>query len=159
MDESDSVTSSSPLKNLWTGLKDISRAFTEATNIGGVSKVFHSKTWLQKLVWAAFFIVFTYFTVKDTFMVFKEYYNWPVVTRIEVESRGNVSFPSVTVCNLNPVDCSALAKIKNDSENLFKMWNATKCNLSYIKLEKDLVDETHNENSVSMNNIWSVGRV
>ena len=101
--------------SLFSRLKNTTENFTENSGIGGVPQTFHSKTWVQKIVWGGFFIAFLFFTIRDTVDVFKEYYHWPVVTRVQIESFGNVKFPAVSICNLNPIDCINLQKIKEEN--------------------------------------------
>ncbi|CAG0915974.1 unnamed protein product [Notodromas monacha] len=45
----------------------------------------------------------------NSYTVFMDYYNYPVLTQVTVSYERSLPFPAVTVCNLNPLPCTNLA--------------------------------------------------
>ena len=109
---------------------DTTKQFIASTSIGGLYTVADRKSKIQKFIWFAFFAGFLVKTVIDTIGVLDEYYEWPVVTRVELRSDGSVAFPSVSVCNLNPIDCTRLQEVKENSARLERLWNESECYLA-----------------------------
>jgi hypothetical protein len=71
-------------------------------------------------------------TVWNTHQVASDYLTWPVVTTIRVaDAQQSLPFPSVTVCSMNPVDCTQLAfvYIENQRE-LNDLMFYSQCHLS-----------------------------
>jgi hypothetical protein len=48
-------------------------------------------------------------TIWNTYYVLTDYLSYPVNVNIEVSNQPTVPFPTVTVCNRNPLSCRRLA--------------------------------------------------
>ena len=127
--------------------------FIETTSIGGISTVAARKSRFQKFFWFVFFAGFLGKTALDTKDIIQDFLSWPVLTRVQLASTGSVAFPSVSVCNLNPIDCSRLlqARQESSSDRLDKLWEKSDCSKSiFVQSYKEMQEnkqEVKNSNT------------
>ena len=94
--------------------------FAEHTTLGGLGHSFHAKNWISKLAWILTFTFLGGSTIWNTFYVVHDYLSYPVVTRVKIKYESEVPFPSVTVCNRNPIQCTKLALAYLENEGTLK---------------------------------------
>ena len=135
------------LSNSCTALRRTLDQFWKRTNISGMCNARSSSSRFRTYFWMTIFAVFLGFTCNGIVDVFYDFYSYPVVTKVTVEHRNQVShklylilfilyfkilvlvlretwidhyifhelqisFPAVTVCNQNRVDCGKLEAVK-----------------------------------------------
>jgi hypothetical protein len=83
--------------------------FAETTTFGGPVHTWVSPLLPWRLSWVFVLILLLAATIWNTREVVLDYFNWPVVTDVSVATEQRIPFPSVTVCNRNPVNCTKLA--------------------------------------------------
>ena len=93
------------------------------TTIHGIKHVFKAPSFIRKLLWAITFCIATIgllYTVIDRFMF---YFQFTTVTEVFLDTDvGAIVFPSVTICNLNPVRLS-YANENNLTEVLSRIYS------------------------------------
>ena len=104
-----------PCASVGTGLADAFGHFAETTTFGGVVHTYISPHFLWRASWVVIVFFLTCLTVWNTTQVVQDYLAYPVVTTVELADQASIPFPSVTLCNRNPIDCTklAFAYIKN----------------------------------------------
>jgi hypothetical protein len=128
-----------PLK---TRLSNAYGHFAETTTFGGTIHAWISPRWPWRLSWVVVVMILIGATIWNTREVVIDYLKWPVVTTVQVADQQGIPFPSVTVCNRNPIDCSKLAyayvKRQDDLNNLMYL---SQCHLTlaYDPLRSKLV--------------------
>jgi hypothetical protein len=92
--------------------------FAETTTFGGVNHTWVSTPWSWRMSWLLVLSLLLGATFWNTREVVNDYLSWPVLTTIQAANQESIPFPTVTVCNRNPVDCTklAFAYIKHEEE-------------------------------------------
>ncbi|CAG0918199.1 unnamed protein product [Notodromas monacha] len=85
------------------------KQFAESTTLGGVGKINQTTSRPARIIWILIFALLCVITVKNTSEVLIDYFSFPVITDVEYKYQGGVAFPTVTICNRNPIPCSKLA--------------------------------------------------
>ena len=87
------------------GLKSVLRErlldFGDRTSVAGLNNAVHSKSTGKKLYWMILFVLGTGFTFNGIADVFINYYEYDVTTSTDVTTTKSVTFPAVSICNLN----------------------------------------------------------
>jgi hypothetical protein len=83
--------------------------FAKTTTFGGAIHTWVSTGRPWRLSWTAVLTLLLGATFWNTREVVLDYLAWPVLTTIHKAHQESIPFPSVTVCNRNPVECTELA--------------------------------------------------
>ena len=81
--------------------------FAEYTSFQGIPFIYRSRHILAKLIWIFFFTVALACTIGHYYLVTSEYLKRGVTTKVMV-GYSNLPFPSVSICNINPIRQSAV---------------------------------------------------
>ena len=85
-------------------------AFASDSSFAGVLYVFKSKSWIKRIFWALVILTaiagFVTVTTLNIRMLLRE----PIATSITMTRENELSFPAVTICNLNLFDTTTLRK-------------------------------------------------
>ena len=106
-----------------------------------IPSALYSSFGVRVLYWLAILGVGGYFTLTGLLNVIQDYWRYPSVTSNELVTKTSVTFPAVTVCNLNRIHCMNLVEVrmsyddngKSDFYNIsvkdldHLIFNATKC--------------------------------
>ncbi|CAG0919462.1 unnamed protein product [Notodromas monacha] len=104
------VTATAPRKKSKAEeIAEIWHEFAARTSLGGIAQIENSTSNPVRIVWLGIFGALVGFTMWNTFAVAHDYFTFPVTTVVAVTSAGKLVFPTVTLCNRNPVECSKLA--------------------------------------------------
>jgi hypothetical protein len=107
------------------------RVAWEESAINGVShaaRALRDKRYLLATLWVGITLGFFGITCHLVAQVIKDYLSYPVLTITNVQyERDGLVFPSVTVCNHNPVKCNDLFRLKTQ---LPELWEASGCSVS-----------------------------
>jgi hypothetical protein len=82
--------------------------FAETTTFGGVIHTHLSPHWAWKTIWVLIVLALFAATCWNCALVILDYWSYPVDTTVTVSYQPSVPFPTVTVCNRNPVSCLKL---------------------------------------------------
>ena len=63
---------------------------------------------LRALYWLAVFVLGMYYTALGMYDVIQDFHKYPIVTTTDLSHRPSITFPAVTLCNLNRVHCAHL---------------------------------------------------
>ena len=74
-----------------------------------------SKTYTQCLYWSVLFVAGLAATIPALVGVIKDYYTYPVTTKVKVKTADSATFPAVTICGLNRFI------IENHLTNIYKI--------------------------------------
>ncbi|ESN91481.1 hypothetical protein HELRODRAFT_165520 [Helobdella robusta] len=77
--------------------------FGEGSSVKGVAKIFKSKDVIPRLLWLFFFLSSSVFMIYLLHKLFIEFYTYPIITKYGEQIGHNVTFPDVTLCNLDPL--------------------------------------------------------
>ncbi len=81
--------------------------FADLTSIQGIPHIKKANHWWSTAFWTLVFMCAVSIALLQTTEVFKNYFSYDYNTKIDVSS-SVLQFPSVTVCNINPVRTSQL---------------------------------------------------
>jgi hypothetical protein len=76
----------------------------DVTTVHGIVHVFKGKSLIRKLIWTVIFLVATSYCLYNITERSIFYAGSPTSTAISVSVEQTVPFPSVTICNLNPIN-------------------------------------------------------
>lgn len=93
----------------------LSELFSQS-EIPGFREIFASDSYLRKLCWVVAFLFMTVLSLNDMTELITEYYEYPVTVGVRLRDSARLTFPSVTVCNLNVVRFSALCSSSLNSQ-------------------------------------------
>lgn len=85
----------------------LSELFSQS-EIPGFREIFASDSYLRKFCWIVAFLFMTVLSLNDMTELITEYYEYPITVGVRLRDSARLTFPSVTVCNLNIVRYSAL---------------------------------------------------
>ncbi|ESO10568.1 hypothetical protein HELRODRAFT_185250 [Helobdella robusta] len=77
--------------------------YGENTSIRGIPKFFKSKDIFLKVLWLVFFITCTAVLIYLLITLFNKFYTWPVTTKYGEKVGQPLTFPDITICNLDPL--------------------------------------------------------
>ena len=84
---------------------DVARKFAENTSLGGMAYMNISNRWWSTAFWVFVFVVGMGFCTAHLYLIFQNFYSYPYSTIDELQF-DFLPFPSVTVCNRNPIRVS-----------------------------------------------------
>ncbi|XP_023226921.1 amiloride-sensitive sodium channel subunit alpha-like [Centruroides sculpturatus] len=84
--------------------------FLGSSSVIGLSQITKSRSIVRKLLWLAVLVTGLTFCAIESHKFMREFYKYPVVVNLEIENKGALEFPAVTVCNLNSVRKSEYQK-------------------------------------------------
>ena len=85
--------------------------FYNFTTIGGITHARESNCKIAKKVWIVLFICGCLMTIWGVKISIESYMEYRSVTTVSKEYKSLLTFPSVTICNLNRVHCGNLNKM------------------------------------------------
>ncbi|XP_041346651.1 degenerin-like protein asic-1 [Gigantopelta aegis] len=119
-------------------IKTTLKEFAENTSAHGVNKLVTSKGWFIKLIWLVLFLGASSMIVYQVSRLVVNYLRRPATAKTTVVNKP-LLFPSVTICNLNPVRYS---KVKTDPALIELVGNlAKKMNMSLDAFPYDGTNE------------------
>ncbi len=75
--------------------------FGRECSISGINNAARAKSAIRAVYWLAIFTIFMVLTVRQLISVITDFYNYPVVTNIDLDHKSSVMFPAISICNLN----------------------------------------------------------
>ena len=99
------------MKSIWTW-------YSTFTSVQGLVQYFASKNNVSKVYWFIIFAVASVFTFSNAYVVFEDFFNYPVVTEVKINHNSSIDFPSVTICNANRVHCGNLLEYISTCKNV-----------------------------------------
>lgn len=120
---------------------DLIREWAEVTSFHGIPNIARSKFIVSKIIWLFVFAIALAFSIFSIITQFVDYYSRSVLTTIEMTEDSMITFPAVTLCNLNPFSTfEAIEFVKKSPLNLSQAANLDGANyldasvgLSYAK--------------------------
>ena len=97
---------SEPLSNE-KGMKTILSKFADKTSVQGILYIKESRRWASRSFWIFLFMVGTGAVVWQLIDIVQKYMSHPVSTTIDI-GYSTLNFPTVTICNMNPLRKSML---------------------------------------------------
>ncbi len=83
-------------------VREVFSAFADVTSLQGIPFIKKANRWWSTTFWCLIFLGATFMGVYQTFFVITNYLSHPYSTLVDL-GFGQLEFPSVTVCNKNPV--------------------------------------------------------
>lgn len=99
--------------------------FADKTSLQGVRFIEDAGRWYSRAMWTAFFVGALLVSTWQMYYVFSEFLSYPVSTKIQL-GYDTLDFPSVTICNVNPLRMSQLddfPEMKDFVDELSGNWN------------------------------------
>ncbi|XP_052253065.1 amiloride-sensitive sodium channel subunit gamma-like [Dreissena polymorpha] len=89
----------------WMGksASQIYSEFCEETSFTALTKIHKADFRLKRVIWAVTCVSMTAMLAVQITWLFQKYFRWPVELSIEVKAVPVLQFPSVTICNINPL--------------------------------------------------------
>ena len=83
-------------------IKGTLHRFAETTSLQGIPHANRSSSWIGKSLWTIFFLAACGMVVYQLIDVFTKYYERETSSSVKL-GYADLDFPSVTICNLNPI--------------------------------------------------------
>lgn len=95
-------------------------AFIWASNspVNGIPNIVRSGSIWRRFAWLAIFLGCSGFMIYQIQEVFVKYYSYPVDTILTYTYEKEVTFPSVTICNKNPIRKSMLVRASSELKDM-----------------------------------------
>ena len=89
---------------------DLAHQFAENTSLGGMAYMNTSKRWWSIAFWIVILVLAMLACLTHLYCIFQNYYKYPysIVDEIKYDF---LPFPSVTICNRNPIRVSAISDL------------------------------------------------
>ena len=100
-------------------ISDVILWFSRFTSIGGLAQARGSDNKCSRCIWILLFITGCVFTIHGVTTSISNYLEYRSVTTVSKEYKSVLTFPSVTICNLNMVHCGNLHSMITRCE---KVW-------------------------------------
>ncbi|KAI0217764.1 hypothetical protein LSAT2_030469 [Lamellibrachia satsuma] len=104
------------------GLKGVWRGFTDTTTSHGVPHVRRAYGVVKRCFWGLMTVICVSVLVLHLTMSCIQYFSHETAVTVSLVTRRQLTFPAVTICNLNPVkqsavsESSALSRLINDDK-------------------------------------------
>ena len=93
--------------------------FAETTTLQGIAYIHRSKKWYRAAFWLTVFLAAVAATTVQTYSVFSKYYSYLTTASVGM-GYDNLAFPTVTICNMNPIRRSASSRFSDELEDFFQ---------------------------------------
>lgn len=77
--------------------------FLSETSFTALTKIFKAGTIIKQIIWLVLVMAMISWLSIQCYWLFSKYFAYPVEVKIELIAKQKMDFPSVTVCNRNPV--------------------------------------------------------
>ncbi|XP_035207596.1 amiloride-sensitive sodium channel subunit alpha-like [Stegodyphus dumicola] len=82
-------------------IREVTEKLLRKSSVYAVSQVGHSKSPIRKILWVLVLIAGLLGCSYQIYRFLSLYFQYPVVVNLEIENKWSLSFPAVTLCNLN----------------------------------------------------------
>ena len=79
--------------------------FGSETSLAGINNSGKRKSKIRSAIWLLIFFILAYLTGVNIYNIVNDYLKYPVVTSTDISHQTRITFPAVTICNLNRVSC------------------------------------------------------
>ena len=80
--------------------------FFNETSFTALSRVYNASNWFKRACWLVVLLGMMSWLTVQCFWLFERYFSYPVEVKMDLVTARQLDFPSVTVCNLNPLKYS-----------------------------------------------------
>ncbi|XP_046572220.1 degenerin-like protein asic-2, partial [Haliotis rubra] len=94
--------------------------FAESTSFMGIPKIWASPRLVFKVMWALFFLAATGVMIAQLVQLFTTFYSYPIKTSVKL-GFTSLPFPTVTICNMNPIMLSKAHMLDCSIQKLLKI--------------------------------------
>ena len=117
-----SSTPPSPKRNIVDSMKtpNVLLWFYKFTSIGGLVQIRSADNRHAKYIWIALFVIGFVMTIWGVHFSIQNYIEYRSVTTVSKNYKTLLTFPSVTICNLNVVHCGNLHAMIENCEQVSK---------------------------------------
>lgn len=98
-------------KGLGARMKATTLAYLGGSSIRGLPRVIKASSAVSTIAWIIVVTSFTGFAIWQTYEVVKDYFKYETTLQERTDDDRNLEFPSVTICNLQPLNSGATAKL------------------------------------------------
>ena len=98
---------------------DLARRFAENTSLGGMAYMNIANRWWSTAFWVVIFVSGLALCMGHLYLIFQNYYEYPYSTIGEMKF-DLLPFPSVTVCNRNPIRVSGMDEVSQDLQEYLR---------------------------------------
>ncbi|XP_045182436.2 amiloride-sensitive sodium channel subunit alpha-like [Mercenaria mercenaria] len=90
--------------------KQVYDDFCSETSFTALTRIHKASHWYKRILWTFACLSMLVWLIIQITWLFQKYLSYPVEVKIEVEAVPNLIFPSVTICNLNPLKRSMMGR-------------------------------------------------
>ncbi|XP_046551586.1 amiloride-sensitive sodium channel subunit beta-like [Haliotis rubra] len=114
-------------------LRSILQRFADRTSMQGVSFLSTSRSWYARVIWSCLLLTSLAMLFYHLTYLIHIYYSWPKHTSMSI-GFSPLPFPTITICNTNPV---RLSQMKNVSKELKRFFEKTNPNRLAQELQRE----------------------
>ncbi len=89
--------------------------FATHTSLQGIPFVNRARRWYSKLFWSLVFATAMAVMMQQTYLICEKYYRYETTTSVKI-GYDKLQFPSVSLCNINPVRLSGVGDVGGELE-------------------------------------------
>ena len=89
-------------------LREKVAVFFNETSFTPLVRIYNATNWFKRICWLLVVLGMLSWLSVQCIWLFQRYFRYPVEVKIDIVSAREIEFPSVTVCNLNPLRRSAV---------------------------------------------------
>ena len=90
--------------------RDVAMRYAGYTSLQGIPFINRASRWYSKIFWSLVFMASLAAMLYQTYKVFHKYYKYETTTSVSI-GYDKLSFPSLTLCNINPIRLSKANEI------------------------------------------------
>ncbi|KAL5007157.1 hypothetical protein ScPMuIL_015963 [Solemya velum] len=113
----DDVGNNQPSTCQTPALKERLAHLADTTTLHGVPRIVSSTRWYRKLIWLILVLTVVCYLIVQLTDLYKVFMKNPIKTSIRMKYQPTMSFPAVTLCNVNPIRKSKLKDFENALSN------------------------------------------
>ncbi|KAL4218059.1 hypothetical protein ACF0H5_022797 [Mactra antiquata] len=132
------------------GFLDVLKEFAESSTLHGVPKVVSSRQLAVKVLWCILLVLALCAMLAQLFILFRTYRSYPIQTTVSLEF-GQLQFPAISFCNMNPVRKSMLNMSPTLRDTIYPKRRKSKKHSSSTKVKRDIVSSLLNGAEVNTN--------
>ncbi|XP_045167548.2 amiloride-sensitive sodium channel subunit alpha-like [Mercenaria mercenaria] len=126
--------------------KKIYDDFCSETSFSALTRIHKASNWGKRIMWVIACLFMLTWLILQCVWLFQKYFSYPVEVKIEVEAVPNLMFPSVTICNLNPLKRSMMDR--GPFKNISHYFKLDDNDLLYDDFVDDKMREWKEENEI-----------
>jgi hypothetical protein len=111
--------------------------FCGRTTAHGLCSIPHTSSKCSRGLWFTLFLLASAGILHQTFQILRNFFSYPILQEVTMMTQGDVPFPSITVCNIEPLVMARASWLSNDPSSSSYEYQRKKVPLVDALIQKD----------------------